>query len=434
MRGDTLYYLASLIAGGGTVFAKGHACYKPTVETPSTFVTESYSTFFEPSTTSYPPSEPTYTPPVDTSSSISSSESTPFPEPTPSAGCRPTTDRWINQDKAPSVGTLRAAAIFIDFPDVPANTTAEELFYEYIEPSPRERFYEMSYGRLTLEVVPQFKFYRMPADSSSYDYSTLTWEAHSKYIRDALAAVDPAVSFAGIDALYVIPTKGANKIDRSTSTSADFTANDGSVITASITYGQDLYNTWGNKTINHETGHAMGLPDLYPYTVGTTEQWVGGFDMMGLIGGQSPDFFGWHKWQLGWIDETQVDCVQAAAGKTIHQISPIEVPGETTKLVAVPVNSTGYVLAEVRSNAGIDQGACGTGLLLYTADAAVSSGDGPVRVIDTKPGSGGCDFAHGGELNDSPLAVGESFDTGLGVVFTVTGVEGEDYVVEIERQ
>jgi hypothetical protein len=71
---------------------------------------------------------------------------------------------------------------------------------------------------------------------------------------------------------------------------------------------------------------------------------------------------------------------------------------------------------------------------LYTADTAVGSGDGPIRVIDTKISSSNhaCTADKGGELNDAPLKAGEEMDTGLGVVVRVLSMYGEDYVVEIE--
>jgi M6 family metalloprotease-like protein len=277
----------------------------------------------------------------------------------------------------------------------------------------------------------------MPAASTSYNYSRgLTTEAHLKYINDALSAVPTAVSFAGVDVLFVIPAKYANEISSSTSTAVDVTAPDGSVIGASVTIGQDMYNSWGYKTINHEAGHTIGLPDLYPYGDGEVTKWVGGFDIMGLISGQSPDFFAWHKWQLGWVGDEQIDCI-TGPGKTTHQISPIEVNTDSrdivTKALAVPLNGTSYLIAEVRSNLGVNKDACGTGVLLYTADTALGSGDGPVRVLDTKPSSGGCGPELGRELNDAPLLANERFDTGLGVIISVLAQDGEDYVVEVVR-
>ncbi|KAF1994260.1 M6 metalloprotease [Amniculicola lignicola CBS 123094] len=424
-------------------YANGAACQRPSIVT--TYVTESRPTSTPVPSTTYS-SIPTTTPLSfsetrtststesfsETPTSTSSAESSSTLIPTPSAGCRPAS--WTREGDAPSVGTLRAGIIFVDFPDSPANTTVNEL-YDFISTAPADLYREMSYGKLNLELVPMLdRFTRMPSVSTSYNYSRgLTSEAHVHYINDALTAVGASVSFKGIDVLYVIPAKYANEISASTATKIDVTAADGTVIGNTITYGQDLYNVWGPKTVNHETGHAMGLPDLYPYVGGEVTQWVGGFDLMGLIGGMSPDYFAWHKWQLGWIDETQVECV-ASTGKTTYRISPIEVASEDSKLIAVPLSSTAYVLAEVRSNLGINEGACGVGVLLYTADTTVFGGSGPIRVIDSTPNSGGCDFNKGGELNDATLAAGLSWDTGLGVVFHVTAEENGSYVLEVDSQ
>jgi M6 family metalloprotease-like protein len=346
--------------------------------------------------------------------------------------CRP---EWPT---AGYTGTFRAAVIFVDFPDFEATTTVQEL-WDPIAFAPTELYKTMSYGKLNLELVPLLdKFYRMPSVSSSYGYARgLTTDSHLKYINDALAAVGPDASFADIDTLYIIPPKFASEISFSTSTASDVIALDGSVITSSITFGQDLFFTWGPKTVNHETGHAMGLPDLYPYDGGAIQQFVGGFDMMGVIGGQSPDYMAWHKWRLEWLDESQVVCVVEKNGTSEHRIGPIEVADEardSPKAIAIPVGGTEYVMVEVRSDMGANKGACGTGVLLYTADSALGSGDAPIKVIDTKLESGGCDASHGGELNDAPLKVGEEWDTGKGVVIRVKSQEWNDYIIEVERK
>lgn len=292
----------------------------------------------------------------------------------------------------------------------------------------------MSYGKLDLQIKPQLeKFYRMPAASSTYNYKRgLTTEDHLRYVNDALLAVGDAVDFRGTNVLYILPPKGANEISFSPTLMVPVTAGDGTVIGNTVTYGQDMYIRWGFKTVNHETGHTMGLPDLYPYTNGTTTQWVGGFDMMGLISGQSPDYFAYLKWQLGWIKDNQVDCV-TKSGTTRHRISPVEVGAGARKLIMVPINSTQSILAEVRSTLGINGDACGTGVLVYQALNSVGSGNGPIRVIDSQPGSGGCLPSIGDELNDAPFKVGSTYESDFGLSITVKAKEGEDYIVEVRR-
>lgn len=87
---------------------------------------------------------------------------------------------------------------------------------------------------------------------------------------------------------------------------------------------------WGFKVLNHETGHLLGLPDLYafkPLTVGSKRDihyYVGGWDLMGWISGHAPDFFAWSKSKLGWIEKGQVDVV-VERGITGGHLAPIEV-------------------------------------------------------------------------------------------------------------
>lgn len=382
--------------------------------------------------------------PTDVPTDVTTSEPTPEPTPTPTpepASCRPA---WNYTGKAPSTGPLRAALIFVDFPDSPAEQfgySTEDL-YAPLKSQPSDLYTQMSYGKLNFEIVPLLdQFYRMPNTSTSYGFADedgMTGKEHGRYINDALSAVGDSFSFAGFNILFIASPNGTEEINRSASFSNPVTAPDGTEFTAGnvITFGNDLYPEGEWKTVNHETGHAMGLPDLYPYGPGGNALFVGGFDMMGLVWGQSPDLFAWHKWRLNWVEDAEVDCV-AENGVTSHRLSPIEVSGGT-KAVAIPVNGTGYVMAEVRSKQGVNSEACdeGTGVLLYTTDSSIGSGDGPVRVIDTKPEASGCGSKDNGALlNDAPLTTvgGEPFDTGYGVKIQILSQEGDDYIIEVER-
>ena len=108
------------------------------------------------------------------------------------------------------------------------------------------------------------------------------------------------------------------------------------------------------------------------------------------------------------------------------------------KAVAIPVNATSYVMAEVRSKKGLDHAACdsATGVLLYTTDAALGSGRGPIRIIDTNPETSGCGSEwNGAVLNDAPLrGVDATFDTQLGVKVKIVSQDGGEYVIEVERE
>ncbi|KAI0448866.1 M6 metalloprotease [Xylaria acuta] len=333
---------------------------------------------------------------------------------------------------APSVGTLHAFMIFVDFPDQPAVESAPGVLHDFFLPAGADWYRTASYGALELSVTADTsRFYRMPAAAVSYNWERgLTAEAHQRYIQDALAAYDAPIP--PVDVLYIVPTANAAAISFSPTFVGDVTTRDGTYVARkSVTFGVDGYDYWGSLVLNHETGHTMCLPDYYPFNGGATGLFIGGWDLMGLISGPSPDYFAWDKWRLGWLVDDQVDCV-ADAGETTHVLSPLEVSGGK-KAVVVKHSDTEILVAEVRSATGLDTASCATGVLLYTVSTTTATGEGPVRVLDAKPGSGGC---AGDELNDAALALDgvRSYRVdNWGIEVTVVAKNGQDYEIRVTR-
>lgn len=320
-----------------------------------------------------------------------------------------------------STGTLRASMIFIDFPDAEANDTTQDLSSMFL-PGAANWYSSASRGILDLEVdnPAPGTFWRMPAVSTSYGYARgLTASAHEHYIRDALSAVDPGLSFAGVEVLYIVPTTAAGAITFSPTYQSAITAPDGTSIAKTVTFGQDVPLTFGYMTLNHETGHAMGLPDLYPFDGPDVTRWTGGFDIMSLISGIAPDYGAWHQWKLGWLTDEGVACfAQDSKGTRTFTLSPLEVSGDQgSKAVVIPTNSTTAVVAEVRAAQGVDSAVCKEGVLIYAVYTDIATGEGPIRVFDSQPGSGGC---AGDELNDAPYGDGDVFEES-GVRIAVSG-------------
>lgn len=331
---------------------------------------------------------------------------------------------------APSVGTLEAFMIFVDFPDQGASESSPEVLHDFFLPSAADWYDKASYGALNLSVrADTSRFYRMPATAVSYNWQRgLTAEEHEHYIQDALAAYNAPIP--PVDVLYIVPTANATAITYSPTFIGDVTTRNGIYVAKkSVTFGYDGYRTWGSLVLNHETGHTMCLPDYYPFNGSATGLFIGGWDLMGLISGPSPDYFAWDKWRLGWLVDDQVDCV-AEAGETSHILSPVEVAGGK-KAVVVKHNDTDALVAEVRSSMGLDSASCATGILLYTISTKTATGEGPVRVLDVTPGSGGC---ASDELNDATLTLDgvRSYRVASwGIEITVVRKDGEDYEIRV---
>ncbi|MFD5393511.1 M6 family metalloprotease domain-containing protein [Streptomyces sp. NPDC127097] len=281
-------------------------------------------------------------------------------------------------------GTHRVLTLFVDFPDAPA-TDSTDAYAAHLAPA-AAWMNRASYGRSRLTLRSLHRWIRMPADSTSYGFTRdLTFEAHEKYLRDAVTAADPFADLSWYDMVYVVPTKAAAAISFSPTYLYDpatpgVTA-DGRRIKWAVTFGQDMWR-WGHKVAAHETGHTFGLPDLYSFT-GATHQYAGGWDVMGNIAGPAPHYLGWHSWKLGWTRDDQVACLPRTGRRTVR-LSPVERPGGTKIAVLRTGETTAYV-AESRRAEGADRAACSTGVLLYKVDSAALTGEGPVRIINAHP-------------------------------------------------
>jgi M6 family metalloprotease-like protein len=119
----------------------------------------------------------------------------------------------------------------------------------------------------------------------------------------------------------------------------------------------------------HETGHALGLPDLYDYdgSVGPTGG-VGGLDIMDANWGDHNCF---HKWMLDWLTPTVI-----SDGKHVLTLGPVENTGQCVALW--PGLSTGNIFSELfmvenRQRLANDVTYPGSGLLIWHVDARLNS-------------------------------------------------------------
>ncbi|MEU7897927.1 M6 family metalloprotease domain-containing protein [Nonomuraea sp. NPDC049152] len=316
-----------------------------------------------------------------------------------------------------ATGRIRAVMLFVDFPDAPASESTQE-YYDALAPA-GPYLSKVSNGRARLTVTPVRRWLRMPQDSTTYGFDRgITYEQHQRYVGQAVAAADAEVDFSRYDIVYIVPNRQASAITFSPTYLWDpadpGVVADGAPVRWGVTFGQDMWR-WGYKVLAHETGHAFGLPDLYAFSGPDYHRFVGGWDVMGLIGGPSPEPFAWHAWKLGWISDAQVSC----ATRGVHRLTPVEERGGR-KLVVVRTGETTAYAVEYRKGSS-----CSGGVVIYKVDSSTATGEGPVRVMDARPGvpSAGCHA-----LDDAAYPDGGRF-TADGVSITVRGQS-----VEVHKQ
>ncbi|MGQ0641788.1 MAG: M6 family metalloprotease domain-containing protein [Gemmatimonadaceae bacterium] len=341
-----------------------------------------------------------------------------------------------------ATGIVRAVMIFIDFADAQQNESTHSV-YNLIVPEALDWLREASFGRLTLNVTAVHKWYRMPRSAQSYGMADgVTFPEHVAYIADAVRLADADVDFSQYDVFYItathtplVPTSPAFVTFRGFGVLAD-----GKELRNGATFGADarITSPYGAHVFVHETGHIFGLPDLYsflgePYP--DVLRFIGGWDTMSsLIPGAH--FLAWHKLKLGWIDPSQADCLSGRGGLEAI-IEPLETSGGL-KLIAVLLDSSRAVVAEVRRPLGRDARLCDFGVLLYEVDARTPNGYGPVVIrgaaFGTEPALlQRCGPYYAGTLDRRTGKAARFADPVSGHAIDVIRAEGASYRVRIRK-
>ena len=318
------------------------------------------------------------------------------------------------EDRMDAIGNVRAKVLFVDFPDSPATQTPAQAF-SLISPGAPEFYDAISYGRMNYQLEPYFVWLRMSMPST--DYTFTTFEGHRAYIQEAVDLADPNVDFSTTDQVIVIANPDTQTFTfgptLTASESNGITA-DGNTIANAVTSGYDL-NNWGFRWLNHESGHSLGLVDLYAYESSGIHRFVGDFSMMGFIAGDAPEFLAYERWLLGWLDDTQIYCQQTAE-ETVY-LTAIESEGGV-KALMVPTGPNSLVAVESRRALGYDADLPQPGALVYTVDTSIPSGSGPIKVYpnDNPP------------YLDAPLEEGDSLAIGNVTIEVIASMADGDIV------
>ena len=395
-----------------------------------------------------------------------------WPDP---GSCRPY-GAFPRHASAPTVGKVRVAVLFVDFPDAPADysthdETGSNLDFaeQYLEAS--------SYGKLDLEFVPLHRWLQAEHSFRHYEGPTATGAIQVHAQDEAVRLADPHFDFTGIHIVLVVHPSAYGSRGWGDGNLRNRT-DEGRIGTVSAV-NSDLGTrrsprapfNWG-RVAAHELAHNFGLPDLYPYpqyvegelsglrTQLLSEQlgrWDGsGFGLMGLAvstsiqeyqpNGAEAEMLAWNRFLLGWLDADQVRCVtESDATVTLDSIAD---PRDGMAMAVIPYASSGVIVVESRRAIRSDESAAyaqqeliledGTtmtygdvasaardeGVLVYSVNSSHGNGSLPIR------GAGQTERGFAGE---SPfLKEGESI-TVRGYRITLVSEDSATHTVNITR-
>jgi M6 family metalloprotease-like protein len=182
-----------------------------------------------------------------------------------------------NSDRVKTIGTVNITVLFVDFSDVPASQTPQQV-YDLMSPTTAVNFFKsQSYGKLTLRFIPSLKWIRMSKPSIQYGMSqSISYISHKLFLSEAVNLTSN-VDFSSSDEIVVLVNPSATNIAYGPAFTAGgiwgFTAK-GKYFLNAITSGVDL-KSWGSFWFTHEMGHSLGLPDLYAFGSAQLFQYVG---------------------------------------------------------------------------------------------------------------------------------------------------------------
>ncbi|MEA2473125.1 MAG: hypothetical protein QOE06_1040 [Thermoleophilaceae bacterium] len=294
------------------------------------------------------------------------------------------------------------------------------------------RYYSaQSYGRTQVTISSVDHWLRMPRSAADYGLDEgVDDDQYRRYLKDVVAAADPEVDFSAYDAVEVFNPEGVGLLRAQAY--VEYPGHgikvDGGELRYAAASADKADRAQLGRTMAHELGHDIGLPDLYDVGASYVPpgkpapdafRFSGDWDLMGSIG-ESVDMYAWHRLKLGWLRSSEVRCI--VRGSSTATIAPINSPGGVKAIVARLSDSRAWV-AEVRSEG---PRGCGLGVLLYRVDANVESGSGPIRVVTTRrgPETGYC-----GALAHAPFSTGDprSYTTSDGVRLDVLSSGANGY-------
>jgi len=334
-------------------------------------------------------------------------------------------------ERSKVLGELTATVIMVDFPDAPATLTPAAAL-ERISPA-QDVFKEMSYGKLSYNLKPQLKWYRMSKNSSDYVAGGWTFFKHRDYIIEAAGLADADVDFSSTDNIVILANPDAKGMGYSGPAFSAIRGNgitlDGKYISNGATSAYDL-NNWKSIWLNHEISHSMGLVDLYASTQSDAtnrydgHRYVGEFSYMGLSSytSNSPSLLAFERWNLGWLDDSQIECMKGSSLTKL--ITPVQSSGGT-KAIIIPISRTKALVVESRRALGIDKALAKSGALVYLVDSSLQSGKGPVQVYPS-------DLKNDPRYLLAPRAAGESVIV-EGITIKVTQSDSSGDTVEITK-
>lgn len=269
---------------------------------------------------------------------------------------------WRNKGAFPSTKTvIQLIPIYAEDtsnPNKPPSadyTKYLQLYKDWID-------YSSDFGANTEIRIPDH-YIKFPGKLSDYKiFHTNNWDnpEHVRFNRAVIAAVDSEINFSGVNIAIVVPPPGTDAGVFGQASLGALQTNEGRVGVSISEYADLALNPNNSKYTNlsapfwwiHEIFHSgIGFDDHY----GDAQNNINGEYGMGWLTMMTPwggDLTTWEKWILGFMQDSQIQCVSGVTSST-HWIAPSTVNTTESKSIIIPISSTKAIIVETIRSAGM---------------------------------------------------------------------------------
>lgn len=297
-------------------------------------------------------------------------------------------------------GSQRHLIIAVDFPDARYTGDVRQILAKAFEPKRVSDFYlQNSNGAVNIDFDIHPNVVSLSQSSHNFGGNKFSsvliggiW-SNDLIHRAAIQELDGKIDLSKYSALHTVVTGGASLSLAgglaSPWSKGFFSFSNGSFSNATL-YGSHVLTSGvqpGSSTswplLAHEIGHLFGLVDLYSLAGDTKSgKTTGPFDLMAHHADPSKSLLAWPRWQLGWLDDSEVICFSALDLDEKLVIDQLNAK-DGIKAVVVRISNSQAFVIETRRPGLFDSenDFVEYGLLAYLVDLGISSGQGVVRVL-----------------------------------------------------
>lgn len=305
-------------------------------------------------------------------------------------------------------GTAKVKVVFLEWEDL--RGTQEDYDYHVEELNKANDFYRVvSEGKFGFEISFEQEWILVDGSyQDSYFTDEMTDAGHNSASRiqqridKFIAATDDKVDYSDVDVLFFGLPRAATVIE----SGGLHIFGDGGWVFGNTQEGAILnIFAFGERVLNHigqnqgwawfahEFGHVLKMPDLRDVSQGMTPDMfqnnpMYGFDNMDNQDSGSQGLSGWMKWLQGWLDDSQVTCIDATTiNKEFYKLDEANIVGGENEMLVIRLSDTQALIVESRRwDSRFDRTISHSrdGVIVYRLDTTRGHEEGPLRLLSPR--------------------------------------------------